>query len=123
MSRSLARRNKDNSTRATPPPVGDWHRFDAGDSAVYSAASQDDGAVVVAGQTPTAAGAAFTVLRFGANGAIDTTFATGGRQTFETGGSAQAIAVAGLGRILVAGRVASSVAGRDSSVVVYRLSP
>jgi uncharacterized delta-60 repeat protein len=97
--------------------------FDAGNSVVYSAVLQDDGTVIVAGQTPTTAGVAFTVLRFAANGALDTTFGTSGRKTFETAGSAEAIAVDALGRIVVAGRVTTGIGSRDSSVVVYRLWP
>jgi uncharacterized delta-60 repeat protein len=103
-----------------------------GTSSVLAAALQDDGAIVVAGQTPTASGEAFTVVRFSATGALDTTFGPGGRRTFESDGSntgtfdpttlAQGIAVDDLGRIVVAGRI-GPVGARDSSAVVYRLWP
>jgi len=121
---AIARLTTDGQLDTTFATAG-WSlaHFDAGDSSTSAAAFQGDGAVVVAGQTPTTAGAAFSVLRFGANGAIDTTFGSAGRKTFEVGGLAQAIAVDDLGRIVVAGRLTAGLGGRDSSVVIYRLWP
>ncbi len=89
-----------------------------GDSSVSGAVLQDDGAVVVVGQTP---GQGFSAVRFSAAGALDTAFGTGGRAPLEVNGSAQAVALDDLGRILVAG-----IAGADDAsdgVVVYRLWP
>jgi uncharacterized delta-60 repeat protein len=89
-----------------------------GDSFVSAAVLQDDGAVVVAGQTR---GQGFSVIRFSADGALDTAFGNGGRAPLDVNGAAQAIALDDLGRILVAG-----VAGADDAsdgIVVYRLWP
>ena len=101
---------------------GGWvlAHFGQADSIVSSAALQADGGIVVAGQSATDAGQAFSVVRFTSNGSIDTTFGPGGRRTSDVGGTAQAIAVDAIGRIVVAG-IAGSAA--DSGIVVYRLWP
>jgi uncharacterized delta-60 repeat protein len=95
---------------------------DGSKSFVSAAALTGDGAVVIAGQTPTDSGApAFSVIRINSAGALDTAFGVGGLQTFDANGMAQAIAIDGLGRILVAG-VAGGADASDG-VVVYRLWP
>jgi uncharacterized delta-60 repeat protein len=94
--------------------------FGQADSIVSSAALQADGTIVVAGQSSTDAGQAFTVMRFASNGSIDTTFGPGGRRTFDVNGTAQGIAVDALGRLVVAGTSGNAA---DSSIVVYRIWP
>ena len=84
-----------------------------------SSAVQSDGALIIAGQTPTDAGPAFTVLRMSGDGSLDMTFGTGGRQTLGVG-MAQAVTVDDLGRILVAG---FSGGATEGNIVVYRLWP
>jgi uncharacterized delta-60 repeat protein len=91
----------------------------AGTSTVSSAAQSDDGTIVVAAQTPSDAGPAFTVLRIASDGSLDPTFGTGGRQVLGVG-MAQAITVDDLGRIVVAG---FSGGPTEGSLVVYRLWP
>jgi uncharacterized delta-60 repeat protein len=94
---------------------------DTSKSFVSSAALQDDGAIVIAGQTAIDQGQAFSVVRFLADGSIDPTFGLGGRQTFDVDGAAQGIVLDELGRIVVAGVVGGS--DRPDGVVVYRLWP
>jgi uncharacterized delta-60 repeat protein len=100
--------------------TGGWTmaHFEAGDSAVHSARRQSDGAILVAGQTPTAGGTAPTVLRFLSDGALDRSFGAGGRAALDAGAIAQAVAVDDLGRIVVA-----TVLADTSQAVVYRLWP
>jgi uncharacterized delta-60 repeat protein len=90
-----------------------------GASIVSSAAVASDGAILVAGQTPTDAGPAFTVLRVTAAGTLDTTFGNAGRAALGAG-MAQAITVDDLGRIVVAGFSGGTTEG---SLLVYRLWP
>jgi uncharacterized delta-60 repeat protein len=90
----------------------------AGASKVSSAIEQD-GAIVVAGQTPIDTGPAFTVLRVSRDGTLDTTFGTGGREVLGPG-MAQALVSDELGRIVVAG---FSGGASEGSLVVYRLWP
>jgi uncharacterized delta-60 repeat protein len=89
-------------------------------ASIVSSAAEHDGAIMIAGQTPTDAGPAFTVLRVSSDGTLDTTFGTAGRSVLGVG-MAQAVAVEDeLGRILVAGFSGGSTEG---SLVVYRLWP
>jgi uncharacterized delta-60 repeat protein len=88
-------------------------------TSIVSSALASDGAIVIAGQTPADAGAAFSVLRVSGDGKLDATFGTAGRQTLGMG-MAQALVVDGLGRIVVAGFTGGATEG---SLVVYRLWP
>src|SRR5262249_53456783 len=88
-------------------------------TSIVSSALASDGAIVMAGQTPADAGAAFRVLRISGDGTLDATFGTAGRQTLGIG-MAQALAVDGLGRIIVAGFAGGATEG---NLVVYRLWP
>jgi len=90
-----------------------------GGASIVSSAVESGGAIVVAGQTSTDAGSAFTVLRVSGDGSLDATFGTGGRQVLGVG-MAQAITVDDLGRIIVAGFLGGTSEG---SVVAYRLWP
>jgi uncharacterized delta-60 repeat protein len=94
--------------------------FGTGDSVVSSAVLESDGSIVIAGQTPTDAGPAFSVVRLLPNGSRDTSFGPAGRQTFDVNGMAQGIDIDDLGRVVVAG---FSGAATDGGVVVYRLWP
>jgi uncharacterized delta-60 repeat protein len=78
---------------------------------------QPNGRIVVAGDG--AAGASFCVARLRANGALDTTFGTGGKRVIDFGGAYEPCHGAALhpdGRIVLAGE-------SDSRVAVARLRP
>jgi uncharacterized delta-60 repeat protein len=96
----------------------------ASKSFVSSAVLQDDGAIVVAGQTPADLGPAFTVIRFSADGSLDATFGPDGRQTlYPPDHIAQGIALDDLGRIVVAGTGVVGTPDMPDGIVVYRLWP
>jgi uncharacterized delta-60 repeat protein len=106
--------------------AGGWGfaHFGAGPSVVASAALQDDGSIVIAGQTPSADAAGTptaSIVRFHANGTFDTAFGTMGRQMLAPG-LAQAVAIDDLGRLVVA-TIESSGAVGDTEVFLYRLWP
>jgi uncharacterized delta-60 repeat protein len=93
-------------------------------SVVSSAILQDDGAIVIAGQTPTDLGQAFTVVRVGPDGSLDTTFGPEGRQTlYPPDDLAQGITLDDLGRIIVAGTGIVGTPDMSDGIVVYRLWP
>src|SRR5213083_2858824 len=69
-------------------------------------ASQDDGKIVVAGYSFNAGGqSCFTVLRYSADGSLDTSFADSGKvvTSVAKNGSADSVSMQGDGRIVVAG--------------------
>jgi uncharacterized delta-60 repeat protein len=98
---------------------------DSAQSSVSAAILQDDGAIVVAGQTPADSGQpAFSVVRFSADGSLDPTFGPQGRQTFlPPDDSAQAITLDDIGRIIVAGTGVVGAPDLSDGIVVYRLWP
>jgi uncharacterized delta-60 repeat protein len=100
---------------------GGWNmaHFGGGDAVVTSATLGDDGAIVIAGQTPTDSGNAFSIVRFTPSGVLDATFGSGGRSTFSDG-LAQSVYVDDLGRIVVAGTLAAQ---SGAGIAVYRLWP
>jgi uncharacterized delta-60 repeat protein len=75
--------------------------FGSDDEAAHGAALQPDGKIVLAGDTRLTP----AVVRLKANGALDTTFATGGKKTFTWGaiGRIKAVVVAPNGKILLGG--------------------
>src|SRR6188768_523768 len=90
------------------------------DAYAYAMAAQSDGKVLVAGTSHDHRGD-FTVLRLTRDGALDTSFGSGGVVTTEVGEDsdiARAIAVDDTGRIVVAG-TASGATGLDFAVVRY----
>lgn len=87
-------------------------------------ALQADGRIVVAGVEgdDSGAGRDFALARYGADGALDAPFGSGGRVTADFGGDvddAQGVAVQPDGRIVVAGSVITAAGGRDVGLVRY----
>jgi uncharacterized delta-60 repeat protein len=76
-----------------------------GSDAGLDMALQSDGKIVVAGYTDVGGDTDFAVARFMPNGALDTTFGTGGKAIFDLGGNdlGTALALQTDGRIVVAG--------------------
>lgn len=75
-------------------------------------AIQADGKIVAAGQSPHGAGVAFALVRYNANGSLDTDFGTGGKVTTDFDKSlniAQAIAIQSDRKIVAAGWTNDSV--------------
>ena len=86
-------------------------------------ASQDDGKNVVAGYSFNAAGqCSFTVLRYDADGSLDTSFGDAGKVTTSVGGkndSAESVAMQSDGKIVVAGNSFIDSNNNDFAVVRY----
>ncbi len=86
-------------------------------------ASQDDGKNVVAGYSFNAAGqCSFTVLRYDADGSLDTSFGDAGKVTTSVGGkndSAQSVTMQSDGKIVVAGNSFIDSNNSDFAVVRY----
>ncbi len=93
------------------------------DAAADAIAVQPDDRVVVAGYTTPGAHPLLTVWRLTADGALDTTFGTGGVAAFsfaQLGGRASSVALQADGRIVVAGVIYPL---GQVNMVVYRLMP
>ena len=84
----------------------------------YSMALQADGKILVAGQTGPSNASNFAIVRYAANGTLDTSFGTEGITTTDLGGLdlASSMVVLPNGKILVAGR--SVVADMDLFAIV-----
>ena len=85
-------------------------------------ALQDDGKIVVAGHSFNAAGqSCFTVLRYGTNGSLDTSFADSGKvvTSVAKNGSADSLAMQGDGKIVAAGNSFIEGGNNDFGVVRY----
>lgn len=89
----------------------------------YAVALQADGKILVAGGSAQgASGIDFALLRYTANGALDTTFGNGGKVTTPFGNDtdrAYAIVVQGDGRIVVGGSSTQDVTGPDFALARY----
>ncbi len=86
-------------------------------------AVQADGRIVVAGYRAATAGDDIAVLRYQADGVVDTTFGNAGALVVDHAGGldrAQALALQADGRIVVAGQ---GVNGRSTEVVLLRILP
>ena len=94
-------------------PVG------AGNDFARGIAIQSDGKYVVAGWSDPGGSADFAVLRFNANGSLDTSFSGDGKQTSDIAGADQAYGVAlqSDGRIVVAGIATSGI---DANIALAR---
>lgn len=89
----------------------------------FALALQADGRVVVGGYRAATAGDDIAVLRYRADGAVDTTFGSAGALVVDHAGGldrAQAVELQADGRILVAGQ---GVNGRSTELVVLRILP
>jgi uncharacterized delta-60 repeat protein len=92
----------------------------AGNDFAYSMALQSDGKIVVAGYSFIVGNYDFAVVRYNANGSLDTSFDTDGKVTTAIGAGndfAYSIALQGDGKILVAG---TSDNGSNSGFAVVR---
>jgi uncharacterized delta-60 repeat protein len=95
-----------------------------GSSADYarSIAIQPDGKIVIVGESDQGSSRDFAVLRYNANGTLDTTFSEDGKVTTDINNSAEdyarSVAVQSDGKIIVAGD-SSQVGSRDFTVVRY----
>src|SRR6266481_3841361 len=93
----------------------------AGDCHREGVALQSDGKIVVAGDSFNAGGySTFTVLRYGADGSLDTSFAESGKVTTNVGaknGDAESVTMQSDGKIVVAGWFNAS--NNDFAVVRY----
>jgi len=99
--------------------------FGSGDDVAYSAVVQSDGKIVVAGySTPTLGGNEdFALVRYTADGALDSSFGTGGKVTTPIGSSddyGYSVAVQSDGKIVVAGY--SYIGDADFALVRYTSS-
>jgi uncharacterized delta-60 repeat protein len=85
-------------------------------------AVQPDGKVVVAGSSSSNAGTFVTLVRYGRDGGLDTTFGNGGKLVTPVGASddaALALAVQADGRIVVVGSTEQAATGQDFLVLRY----
>ena len=85
-------------------------------------AVQPDGKVVVAGASSSNAGTFVTLVRYGRDGGLDSTFGNGGKVVTPVGAdddAALALAVQADGRIVVAGSTAQAATGQDFLVLRY----
>ena len=103
-------------------PVGTGTSNDIGNSLTV----QEDGKIIVAGYGGGSDGTDFAVVRYNADGSLDTTFGTGGTGKILTPVGAgtsndfgNSVTVQADGKIVVAGYGASSQAGNDFAVVRY----
>ncbi len=87
----------------------------------YAVAEQPDGKIVVAGSSYNGSNRDFAVVRYNADGTLDTDFGTGGKVTTAIGNGddeAYSVAIQGDGKIVVAGE-AGNGANRDFAVARY----
>lgn len=85
-------------------------------------AVQPDGKVVVAGSSSSNAGTFVTLVRYGRDGGLDTTFGNGGKLVTPVGASddaALALAVQADGRIVVVGSTEQAATGQDFLLLRY----
>jgi uncharacterized delta-60 repeat protein len=90
------------------------------DAAAYAVAIQTDGKIVAAGETLNGATWDFALLRYQANGALDSTFGVGGKVATAVGtgdDSAYAVAVQSDGKLVVGGEASNGV---DSDFALLR---
>ena len=79
----------------------------------YAIAIQSDGKIVVAGETTVGQSSDFAIVRYNADGSLDTSFDTDGKVTtdlFGNGDGARGVAIQDDGRIVVAGSTVTSTA-------------
>lgn len=88
----------------------------------YAAVRQSDGKLIVAGESDNAGVTVPSLVRYNANGTLDTAFGNGGKVLLESVfGGARAVAIApSTGKILVAGF--ASLSATDSSFLLARLN-
>jgi len=94
-------------------PSGDWG---------YSVACQSDGKIVVAGYSTSGSNNDFALVRYNANGSLDTSFDSDGKVTTPVGSSsdyAYSVAVQSDGKIVAAGYSSISGNGYDFALVRY----
>jgi uncharacterized delta-60 repeat protein len=88
----------------------------------YSVAVQTDGRLVVVGQSGSGSSGDFAIVRYNANGSLDTTFGGTGKVVTPIGtdiDTATAVAIQPDGRILAAGASAGGSSGFDFALVRY----
>lgn len=97
---------------------------DIGEDVAQAVAVQADGKLIVAGASATATGTWISLTRYQRDGALDTTFGTGGKVVTPVGtmrnDGAGALAVQADGRIVVAGATQSATTGKDFAIVRYQ---
>ncbi|GJE19528.1 cadherin-like domain-containing protein [Methylobacterium marchantiae] len=96
-------------------PVGADSLLDA----AYSITVQADGKIVAAGTAGDSRGNVFAVVRYNADGSLDTGFNGTGKVVSAIGGTAQSVTVQADGKIVVAGTSVGSGFARDFAVVRY----
>ncbi len=98
--------------------------IDIGEDYANAVAVQADGKVIVAGSSATANGTVVSLVRYGRDGGLDTTFGVGGKVLTTVGAhgndAAQAVAVQPDGRIVVAGASDQGATGLDFAVLRYQ---
>lgn len=96
---------------------------DVGEDYANAVAVQVDGKVIVAGSSAIAGGTVVSLVRYGRDGSLDTTFGVGGKVLTTVGSrgndAAQAVAVQADGRIVVAGASEQGATGLDFAVLRY----
>jgi uncharacterized delta-60 repeat protein len=95
-------------------------RVGASEDYAQAVAVQADGKVLVAGSTASNAGTQIAVVRYGRDGAVDTSFGSDGRAIVAVGtrdDRAMAIAVQSDGKIVVAGLTQQGASGYDFALV------
>jgi len=96
------------------------------DDAGYDVAIQADGKILVAGVTGPNANRDFALVRYNANGTLDTGFGTGGLLTTDFGGtldSGNALAIQSDGKIVVVGKTNVNFATTNEDFALARFHP
>jgi len=92
------------------------------DDWVYSLVTQSDGKIIVAGFSDAGGSYDFVLVRYNANGTLDTTFDTDGKSTIDIGNNssdeARAVVLQADGKIIVAGN-SNAGGSRDFTLVRY----
>ena len=88
----------------------------------YAVAIQDDGKIVVAGQAGNGSNWDFAVVRYTADGELDTTFSTDGKAAvhFDNNEYARAVAIQSDGKIVVAGW--AEISGQNNNFALARFN-
>ncbi len=119
---AVARYNTDGSLDRGFSTDGKVDLFDSRADEARAVAVQSDGKIVVAGSSSNGSNDDFAVVRYHADGTLDTDFGTGGRVTTRVRAGrdvAHAVAVQSDGKIVVAGHSWASGSSHDFAVVRY----
>jgi uncharacterized delta-60 repeat protein len=101
--------------------------FNSNRDSAYAMALQSDGKILLAGLVRTSGvNDNFGMVRFNANGVLDSSFGTGGKVTYDAGGNndyANAMALQADGKILLGGQERSAPFPQNSNFELVRFNP